>query len=240
MWSACEQSLTSSAWWLNRADERTGRRSGEMGNMSTGIDPNDIFLRGRYVLLKALTQEDVRSSNWHGWFNDETVTAYMQKHYFPTTREQQLAFLRNEIEGSTTKLQLGICDAIHGGPIVGVVSLQNIDYINRQAEFAIVIGEEKYRHVRYFVEAARLIMHHGFTALNLHRIYTGTFMPNVVELMTRTLGGREEGLLKEAVYKNGRYHDVRLFAVLATEFNDEPVAEGCAPEPGVATEGDRG
>jgi RimJ/RimL family protein N-acetyltransferase len=214
--------------------------AGGMDKMTAGVDPNDIFLRGRYVLLKALTEEDVRSSNWYGWFNDETVTAYMQKHYFPNTRQQQLAFLRNEIDGSTTKLQLGICDAIQGGPIVGVVSLQNIDYMNRQAEFAIVIGEERYRHVKYFVEAARLMMRHGFSTLNLHRIYTGTFMPNVVELMTRALGGREEGLLKEAVYKNGRYHDVRLFGVLASEFKDEPMAQGCTAAHRMTESGDQG
>jgi RimJ/RimL family protein N-acetyltransferase len=147
----------------------------------------------------------------------------LQKHHFPNTRELQFAFLRNELEGSTTKLQLGICDAISGGPIFGIVSLQNIDYISRDAEFSIVIGEEKYRHVKYFIEAAQLMMRHGFSTLNLHRIHTGTFMPNVVELMARTLGGRAEGLLRQAVYKNGRYHDVTLFGVLADEFKEDVV-----------------
>ena len=84
------------------------------------------------------------NSNWYDWFNDEETSVFMQKHYFPNTREMQLEFFRREIIGSRFKLQLGIKDVLKNEPIFGVVSLNNIDHLNRKAEISIIIGEKKY------------------------------------------------------------------------------------------------
>lgn len=185
--------------------------------MSEEISKNDIFLEGKHVILKVLTEDDIHNSNWYGWFNDEETTKFMQKHYFPNTKEAQLEFYRKEIVGNDKKLQLGICD-VKGGPIIGVVSLNNINYINRKADVSMVIGEDKYRKVKYMIDTLTLILDHAFNSLNLHRIYGGTIVNEWAELYCRTLGFKREGVLREDVLKNGKYNAVYLIGILKEEF----------------------
>jgi len=35
------------------------------------ITKNEVFLKGKNVILKILTENDIDKSNWYGWFNDE-------------------------------------------------------------------------------------------------------------------------------------------------------------------------
>ena len=90
----------------------------------------DVFIKGELIDLVVLTEEIIEKTNWYNWFNDEENTKDMQKHYFPNTKEIQLKFFKNEIENSNTKIQLGILhkkDQI----MVGTLSLNNIDFMNR-------------------------------------------------------------------------------------------------------------
>lgn len=183
-----------------------------------------VFLSGKFVTLTVLTEADVLESNWYDWFNDPETTMFMQQGYFPNTRELQLEFFREKIRNNRTKLQLGIRDVV-GGPLAGVISLQSIDHLQRKAEMALVIGEKKYRQVKYFIEACELLIAHGFAALNLRRIYGGTMINEAAELMCRRMGFRREGVLRQDVFKNGQYWDVYLIGLLKEEW------KGYRPKP---------
>lgn len=176
---------------------------------------NDIFLKGTYIYLKALSEDDVLNSNWYGWFNDEETTRYLQKHYFPNTRNAQLDFCKKEV---ADKLQLGICD-INGRPIVGVVSLNHIDHLNQKAELSLVVGEKEYRKPCYIIEVFQLVLSHAFNALNLQKIYAGSLSNELVEFYCRTLGFSREGILRKDIYKNGKYCDVYLYAIFKDEYD---------------------
>ena len=183
-------------------------------------DPRDVFLRGKHVILRALTEDDVHHSGWYGWFNDEESCLLTQHHRFPNSRALQLEYFRNEILNAQGKLQLGICAAV-GEQLVGVASLQDIDHLNGTAQLAIMIGEKAHRNVSCFVEAFRLMIRHGFNNLNLRRIYDGTMSPQLAELCCRSLGFRKEGVHRQHIYKNGRYYDVYLIGLLKDEFIDD-------------------
>ena len=118
------------------------------------IDKRDIFLKGKHVFLKVLNKEDVISSNWYGWFNDQKNCENLQKHYYPTTMDSQLEYL-NFLQNSNKILQLGICKN-DSDQIIGVISLSNINYINRNAEMSIVIGESDKREPQIFIESCKL------------------------------------------------------------------------------------
>jgi RimJ/RimL family protein N-acetyltransferase len=65
-------------------------------------------------------------------------------------------------------------------------------------------------------------MEHGFAELNLNRIWLAVLADNVrAERLYRSLGFREEGRLRDAQYKRGRYLDVILMALLRREFSLE-------------------
>lgn len=181
------------------------------------IDQRDVFLKGQNVFLKVLTKDDVINSNWYGWFNDEELCKTLQKHYYPNSVEMQLEFWGKNIYNSDTKIQLGICN-IDDPKILGIISLNNIDLINRRAELAVVIGEQEGRGISLFIEACKLLFNHAFSTLNLNRIYGGSMSKELVSLMCRILGCKEEGVARQDIYKNGKYNDAYLYGLLREEF----------------------
>ncbi len=185
--------------------------------MSEQIDQRDIFLTGKHIFLKSLTREDVINSNWYGWFNDEQLSKTLQKHYFPNTLENQINFWENHIAKSTSKFQVGICKN-ESAKIIGVSSLNNIDYINRKCEFSIIIGEKKEQNVTIFIEACKLIFNHAFNTLNMNKIYGGSISKDLVLLMTRLLNCKQDGVAPEDIYKDGTYHDAYLYSILKKDF----------------------
>ena len=90
---------------------------------------------------------------------------------------------------------------------IGNVSLQNIHPIYRSAELAIILGRMRGHGFGY--EACKLIVEHGFNAMNLHRISCGTFSTNsAMQKIARKLGMEREGIRKYAAYKDGAWVDV--------------------------------
>ncbi len=190
--------------------EKTTSRSKKEGSKSAADDlVFDIFISGDNIDLVVLTEEIARESQWYNWFNDEELTRNMQKRYFPNTATQQVEFYRNNIHHSTSKLQLGIylkCEKT----LIGVVSLNEINYINRACEFSIIVGVKKFHNMNNFREASSLIINHAFQSLNMNRIYSGTISKQIQEFMCKVLNFSAEGVAKQAVYKDGKYHDVYL------------------------------
>lgn len=177
----------------------------------------DVFIRGELIDLVVLTEEVVMKTNWYKWFNDEEITAQMQKHYFPNTRTQQMEFFRNNIENSSTKLQCGIVHK-QDNVMIGVISLNNIDYSHRKCDISGIIGEKKYQTLKYIIEALQLLIKHAFDQLNMHKIYGGTIIKEVADMFVRLLGFKQEGIKRSDVYKSGRYYDVFLLGLLRKEY----------------------
>lgn len=177
----------------------------------------DVFIKGELVDLVILTEEIVENTNWYNWFNDEENTKYMQKHYFPNTKAMQLEFFKNEIENSNTKIQLGILhkqDQI----MIGTLSLNNIDFMNRKCEISGFIGEKKYQTLKPFIEANQMLIKHAFDQLNMNRIYGGSLNKDVADLFVRLLHFDEEGILKEDVYKNAKYNEIYLIGLTRNKY----------------------
>ncbi len=201
-------------------------------------DERNVFLGGRTLVLTALTEEDVRSSGWFGWFNDAETTRFMQQRFFPNTVEKQLEFYRSGVLGAANKIQLGILP--HGAEaIVGVVSLSNIDFFNRKAEFGIIIGAHEARGKGYGTEAASLIISHGFTRLSLHKIYLGVHAAHKAAIRSyEKVGFRIDGVLRHDILLDGAWHDVVHMSILADEFMQQTaLAETLAETPSIRADG---
>ena len=184
----------------------------------------DVFIKGERVDLVVLSEELIEITNWYNWFNDEENTRFMQKHYFPNTKQMQLEYFKNEIENNQTKLQLGIVQK-DKNLFCGVISLNDINYINRCCDMGVIIGEKSSRILQYFVESANLICKHAFETLNMNRICSGTISKEIHEVMCRALGFVHEGISRKAIYKNGEYLDIYNHAMTRQDYksNDEKI-----------------
>ena len=99
----------------------------------------DILLKGTIINLRRIdVDKDIRNGSWHTWFNDIKITQNLEYGIFPVSREEEIDIIEKEIINKKT-LILAIVNKLNNNAI-GVISLKDIDYINRRAEIAIVMG----------------------------------------------------------------------------------------------------
>ena len=180
------------------------------------MDRHSPFLIGQEIYLRPLVESDAGGS-YPTWFNDETVCQGNAHHTFPYTIEQAHVYIQEANQDSSRLVLAIVCceDESH----IGNITLDTINYINRTAQLAIIIGDKTSWGKGYGKEATHLICDHGFCTLNLNRIYCSTFETNIgMQKLADYLGMLKEGRRRQAVYKLGRYIDVIEYGVLKDEY----------------------
>jgi RimJ/RimL family protein N-acetyltransferase len=176
------------------------------------------MLKGKNVLLRPIKRSDI--SYFLKWFNDPEVLQYLTL-YLPMTEMSEEKFIE---ELGTTRARsdaLFVIEVIEGASTkpIGNCGLHQIDSKDRNANFGIIIGEKDYWSKGYGVEATRLVINYGFQQLNLHRIYSNAVAFNERSIkLHKKVGFREEGRLRQAMFKNGQYHDLLQFGILREEW----------------------
>jgi RimJ/RimL family protein N-acetyltransferase len=106
--------------------------------------------------------------------------------------------------------------------LIGTVGLREIDPISRKASFGICIGDAENRGRGYGTEATKLAVRFGFEELNLNRIELSVFAHNVPAIFAyQKAGFVHEGTFRQAVWRNGAFHDEYRFAILKSEWEAE-------------------
>lgn len=175
----------------------------------------DIFLESDHIYLRALTEQDVQG-NYSRWLNDPEVTVFNSHGRFPMTIDMLLNYVAVS-RRSGNDLVLAIVEK-ESQSHIGNISLQNINWIDRNAEIAFLLGDKLYWGKGIMFEAGSLLINHGFKLLNLHRIYCGTSELNVgMQKLANKLGMKKEGLRKEAIFKNGKYFDIVEYGIISQD-----------------------
>ena len=105
------------------------------------------------------------------------------------------------------------------GVHIGNVGLHRIDWKNRNAEPGIAIGEKEYWNRGYGTDAIRTLLGLAFREMNLHRVFLRVDADNARGIRCYEKAGfRQEGTLREAVFKAGIYHDQYVMSILRSEF----------------------
>lgn len=170
------------------------------------------FLIGKNIYLRSLSEVDVQG-NYQNWLNDKEIIQYNSHGRFPMTVSKLLLYVK-EMTNSTNNLILAIIEK-KTQTHIGNISLQSINWIDRNAEIAFLLGEKNYWGKGVMFEAGELLIEHSFKTLNLHRIYCGTSELNIgMQKLALKLGMNEEGRRKESLFKNGIYVDIVEYGIL--------------------------
>jgi len=150
-------------------------------------------------------REEISKSGWFSWFNDLTVTQYLDQGIYPNTPESQLKYLEQALE-DTSRIML-LVRPKGASQAVGVVSLSSINYRKRKAEIAIVIGSYSKGRNLYAIEAMARMTEHAFERVGMRCILGGQTWPNLKRWQQRLelLGYRCDGILRKTAVKG--YHE---------------------------------
>ena len=102
---------------------------------------------------------------------------------------------------------------INTGRVVGHAGLYKIDKRVRRAEYGILIGTKAARGKGWGTKTTKAITEYGFKQLGLHKIKALVLKENLPSYyMFKKCGYKDEGVLVDENYKNGRYYDVIVMA----------------------------
>ncbi len=174
------------------------------------------MIYGQRVRLRAIEREDI--STFLRWFNDPEVRQYLLM-YQPMSRAWEERWFEGRLDRQDDYL-LGIEVAEGDGwRLIGNVGLHKVDWKNRHAVLGIALGEKAYWGQGYGTDAVRTMLRFAFAELNLHRVELEVFDYNPrAEACYVKAGFRREGTRRQALYRDGRYHDEHLMSILKDEF----------------------
>ena len=174
------------------------------------------MFKTKRIILKRMTENDI--SKYHEWKNDYDVMAttspYLDTYSFEETKE----FVTNVILNNPNSKSYMIMD-VKTNSTIGITSLVNIDWKNRNAEFIIDIGEKEYWGQGFGKESLSLILQYAFLELNLNRVGLQVFSFNerAISLYTN-LGFTKEGEIRESIFRGGNWHNTILMGLLSEEY----------------------
>ncbi|GGF13789.1 acetyltransferase [Halobacillus andaensis] len=173
------------------------------------------MFKGERIKLRKLAETDIET--YHSWRNNEEVMRYtnpsLDKYTFSETQE----FVEKITQSPTSKSYM--IELIQSRKPLGITSLINIDYKNRNAECIIDIGEHEYWGNGYGKEALQLLIKYSFVELNLHKVYLRVFSFNdrAISLYEK-MGFRIEGEQIDQLFRDGEWHNVVLMAIFQKDF----------------------
>lgn len=104
--------------------------------------------------------------------------------------------------------------------LIGTCQLNSINYIARSAELQIRIGASEERGQGFGTEATDLLLFFAFNDLNLNRVSLTVYAGNERAVKTyQKTGFKEEGLLRQADFVDGKYVDLIVMSILKNEYN---------------------
>lgn len=175
----------------------------------------EIQIDGRDILLRMARESDL--NDYFTFLQDPEVNRLTgsQKEF---TRDEIIDWIRKISVINNDRVDLMII-LKRTNELLGEVVLNEIDSINRSANIRIGIQGTQHRGKGYGTEAMILMLRYGFNTLNLHRIHLGvyTFNPRAIHVYEK-IGFKREGLQRDALYMDGKFHDMITMAILEGEF----------------------
>ena len=120
----------------------------------------------------------------------------------------------NKVHKDNTQILFSILD---NDSFIGYCGLTNINYIYGTAEISFIVDTDDYENVFLFV--LNELSKHAFNVLNLNKIWTETyeFRKNHINII-ESFGMKQEGILREHVYKKGKRYNSIVHSLLKREY----------------------
>jgi RimJ/RimL family protein N-acetyltransferase len=168
-------------------------------------------LHGQYVVLRPLRVDDAALTL--GWRQSDRATLLNRG---AMSVADQAAWI-----ASRPNTELNFVIQLRSGQPVGMLSLVNIDEVNRRSEPArfLIGGPDSVKGLPVAVEAMKLLYELVFDQLELHRVYGTVVADNrLMVKWQKFLGMEEEGRLRQHYFIAGRFHDAICLGMMEDRY----------------------
>jgi len=174
------------------------------------------FIIGNGIYLRGIERADL-SGPMFDWANDEETTRYLFMGTTPNIAEN-LDDWFEATRKATNEVVFMICD-VETDESIGFAGLHAIHWVSRMGEYRVFIGNKDYRGQGHGKQVAKLMVRYAFEKLNLAKVYLGVNTEHLWAVGSyEGAGFVREGVLRNEIYRNGRYYDAVRMSILRDEY----------------------
>ncbi len=180
---------------------------------------------GKLVRLRAYDRKDIDKA-WE-YVNDPEVKRFLVPGIpFPLRKDDEAKWYESLNPSSTNSYSFAI-ERLADGEYIGGCGINEVDWKNSHALVGIFLGKQ-FCNNGYSTDAMRVLVNFIFSEMNLHKVSLLTYGFNKRAIRSyEKVGFKVEGVLKENIYREGRYHDEIIMSIFKEEWKnpsaDEPV-----------------
>lgn len=177
------------------------------------------MLRGEYIYLRLFEPEDYEKTYlWHNDFELQKSTCGPIRF---VSKDIEKKWVLSKAIDNRSEIYLAIC-LNSTDEMIGWYSITSIDFLNRKCHCSgIVIGDKKCRDGFEYMEAGKLAFKYIINELNMNRISGACLKEHILSRAEMESSfWRLEGIERQAIFKNGSYHDICRYAILREEYLD--------------------
>lgn len=175
------------------------------------------MISGKRVRLRAIERGDIPT--FLKWLNDPQVQRYPGRTPFPLSFAEEERWFERQLNDEKSRI---FAIETEKGVRIGNIGLQEIDYKDGKATLGIMIGEKGYWGQGYGSDAIKALLRFAFEELNLHHLYLSVFDFNKRAIRCyEKCGFRQEGIVRESVFRHRRYQNEILMGILRHEFEGD-------------------
>ena len=172
---------------------------------------------GKLVKLRAYKEADIERAI--EFINDEEVKKLLDSNIpFPMTKWQEEEWIKSRKVGADFTYDFAIED-LETGKYIGGCSINECDVKNRNCTIGIMIGDKEYWGRGYGSDALKVLIKFIFEEVNMNKIKLGVFSFNSRAIACyKKVGFKEECILKNELYRSGKYYDIIQMAIFKDEW----------------------
>jgi RimJ/RimL family protein N-acetyltransferase len=178
------------------------------------------MIKGKKVFFRAIERQDLKFLQ--EWINDPEISRLVLGWCFPVSMAQQEEWFLQSLKDQNT--QRFIVESYDEG-VIGLTGLWQINWHDRNALTALKLGPQAARGRGYGTDAILTMMSYAFFNVGLHRLW-GRILPyNIAsyKAYVEKCGWKVEGVLRQAVFRDGRFYDEYRVGVLLEDVLDHPL-----------------
>jgi RimJ/RimL family protein N-acetyltransferase len=181
-----------------------------------------MIIKTSRLVLKPHRLENVQKLNeWENdprliYYNDDQPEPYQRQSLEETTR-----YIQRHLEGGNSSSIHYAIHTIDEDQFIGYGMIAFIDRYNRSCRLGITIGEVSQWGKGFAKEALQAVIAYCFETLEMNRIGAEIYSINTRSVaLFEHLGFTREGVIRQCIYKRGKFIDEYVYGLLREEWNN--------------------
>ncbi len=171
---------------------------------------------GEKVRLREYKKEDVKIAQ--RFINDEEIIRTLRPTVpYPCTLEEEQKWF--EKVSSTNDTYNFAIETLKDSRYIGGCGVNKVDWKNSVVTVGIFIGDKDYWGKGYGTDAMKILIRFIFEQMNVNKVKLHVYSFNERALKSyKKCGFVKEGVLRQEIFKDGKYHDIIAMGILREEY----------------------